>query len=282
MTASIPPPIISLVSQLLSAVIRNSHDLDVIFERAGAPPAPPNGSVSKRTEEWLRRINESHPSPLNVLGKVVAVYLDTPDLRPGATAGGFLRAAEGMAIAQFGCDFHALLEQHKMEYRLGGVIVGPNVVPASEALASFVKTRNMRALDLEFDRALRNVDINAREAVSAASNILEVVCKYYISENGLNFPSMQDVQSLFKVVRKHLGLDPNALVAEDIRTISSGLGNVISGVGSLRTHASSAHGQGPESFELPAYYARFAVHSSHAATLFLLEAWNEKIRSMES
>jgi len=54
MSSSIPPSIIDLVSQLLSTVIRNAHDLDVIFGHAEAPTAPPNGSVSMRTKEWLR------------------------------------------------------------------------------------------------------------------------------------------------------------------------------------------------------------------------------------
>jgi len=181
-----------------------------------------------------------------------------------------------MAIAKFSYDFHTLLAQHKMGYRLGGVIVEPNAVPVSEALAGLIRTRDVRALNLEFDRALHNVDVNAREAVFAASNILEVICKYYIFENELAPPSTQDIQSLYKVVRKHLGLDPSQLVAEDLRAIANGLGNVISGVGSLRTHASSAHGQGPEAVDLPLYYARFAIHSAHASALFLLEAWNEK------
>ena len=38
-------------------------------------------------------------------------------------------------------------------------------------------------------RALTHVDNSPREAVSAASNILESICKIYISENQLTMPS---------------------------------------------------------------------------------------------
>lgn len=50
------------------------------------------------------------------------------------------------------------------------------------------------------------MDTEPREAVSAASNSLESVCKVYIYDEQLAMPANQDLQSVWSVVRKHLGL----------------------------------------------------------------------------
>src|SRR5688572_32108998 len=52
------------------------------------------------------------------------------------------------------------------------------------------------------------VESKPRDAVSAACNILEAVCKTYIEDEKLTMPAKQDLQGVWTIVRKHLGFDP--------------------------------------------------------------------------
>ena len=81
---------------------------------------------------------------------------------------------------------------------------------------------------------------------------------------------------LWAVVRKDLGFDPSQVADDDLRTILTGLIQVVQGLGAFRTHASSAHGAGPKSYRLEPRHSRLAVHAAHTAALFVLESWDKK------
>ena len=55
----------------------------------------------------------------------------------------------------------------------------------------------------------------------------------------------------------------------------SGILSVVDGIGALRTHASSAHGEGRKLYKLKPRHARLAIHSAHTLALFVLETWDE-------
>ncbi len=162
-----------------------------------------------------------------------------------------------------------------MQYVRGGSITGSLGTP-SRTLDDFIRDRDLPALDQEFTRALANVDQSPREAISAASNILESVCKVYIAERGLEMPSKQDLKPVWTVVRKDLGFDPGAVEDQDLQVILTGLLALVDGIGALRTHASSAHGAGKKQYKLEPRHARLAVHAAHTVTLFILESWQRK------
>ena len=166
----------------------------------------------------------------------------------------------------------------KLQYVAGGKIVG-NLGAPSKALEDYIKERDIESIEAEFNRALSNVDSNPREAVSAASNILESVCKVYIEEEQLDVPSKQDLKSVWFVVRKHLGFDPAVVEDQDLQKILTGLISLVDGIGSLRTHASSAHGAGKKNYKLEPRHARLAIHGAHTVALFLFESWERKRRA---
>ena len=89
-------------------------------------------------------------------------------------------------------------------------------------------------------------------------------------------PAKQDLQPLWTVVRKHLGLDQSRIADRDILEIMSGIFAVVNGIGALRSHASSAHGAGSRTYKLEPRHARLAVHSAHTLVLFILESWEKK------
>jgi hypothetical protein len=145
----------------------------------------------------------------------------------------------------------------------------------SRTLEHLIKEKDFVSLNEEFDRALKSVEASPREAVSAACNILESLFKTYIEEERLEMPAKQDLQPVWSVVRKHLGLDPSRIEDRDIQEIMSGIFAVVSGIGALRTHASSAHGAGKRGYKLEPRHGRLAVHSAHTLALFILESWEK-------
>lgn len=54
--------------------------------------------------------------------------------------------------------------------------------------------------------------------------------------------------------------------------------SIVTGIGSFRTHASSAHGAGRKIYRLKPRHARVAVNSAHSLALFVIETWDEKLQ----
>jgi hypothetical protein len=79
-------------------------------------------------------------------------------------------------------------------------------------------------------------------------------------------------------VRKRLRFDPSLIEEQDLQKILSGLISVVDGIGSLRTHASSAHGSGRRSYKLEPRHARLAIHAAHTIALFILESWKKNAK----
>lgn len=258
MRQMIPAPVVSVVAEVCAT--RETHaTLDSLFMYADAPGDPPGGSKPAKALEWLRRTNkDSAVNPLSVLGKLIEGYMDAP---PNQWDDG----ADKQKIEK-------ALEHCNLRYVQGGhITTAASAASSSRTLEELLKTFDYRAVDEEFARALAKVQSEPREAVSAASNILESFCKLYIAENELEMPAKQDIKPLWSVVRKHLGFDPSAVADTDLQTILSGMIAVVEGIGALRTHASSAHGRGATSYRLEPRHARLAIHSAHTITLFALE-----------
>ena len=52
--------------------------------------------------------------------------------------------------------------------------------------------------------------------------------------------------------------------------------DVAAGIGALRTHASTAHGQARKVYRLAPRHARLAVNAAHTIALFVTETWDAK------
>lgn len=115
-------------------------------------------------------------------------------------------------------------------------------------------------------------------AITAACAILESVFKVYIEDNGLEMSNDQSVKPLWKLESKHIGFDPSAVEDDDIKKILSGMNSVVDGIGSFRTHAGTAHGQGRQTYRAQGRHARLAIHASHTLVGFVLETWDERKR----
>ena len=265
MRQEIPAAVLALTAELASG--RETHaTLDSLFTYADAPGDPPEGSKHAKALAWLRRANKESPDPLRVLGRVLEGYMDEV-LDPNNHWD-----KEQIAKRQ---KISTALANAQLQYVSGGKIAGSMGTP-TRTLSEFIRERDLDSIDQEFQRAVQNATVSPREAVSAASNILESVCKVIIADENLPAPAKQDLQSVWGVVRKHLGMDPSKIADQDLQQILSGLLSVVHGIGSLRTHASSAHGAGKIPYKLEPRHARLAIHSAHTLSLFVLESWRRR------
>lgn len=258
----IPATVIAVIADIIAS--RESHaTLDNLFLYAGAPEDPPPGSKQAKALAWLRCVNKASAEPLQVLARLIEGYMEAL-IDPNDNDGQNRRE-----------KISGILKQCDLQYVKGGRIIGLLASP-SITLEQSIRTKDIVSLNDEFDRALRNIEASPREAVSAACNLLESVCKVYIEEENLDMPAKQDLQSVWTVVRKKLGFDPSCIQDKDLQVILSGILGVVSGIGALRTHASSAHGAGKKIYKLEPRHARLAVHAAHTIALFILESWEKK------
>ena len=264
MRKNIPAPLIAVVSEIVSQTETHAS-LDSLFMYAGAPGDPPEGSKHVKALEWLRLINKDQSvEPLSVLGQIVEGYLEyLPNtFNPDQQAENKTRIEEA-------------LTKTKLRYVQGGTVCTSAASP-SMSLKDIIKKHDIATINSEFERALKNIDSNPQEAVSAASNILESICKVYIEDEGLEMPKKQDLQPVWSVVRKDLGFDPKSIEDRDLKEILSGIFATVNGIGALRSHASSAHAPGRKRYNLEPRHARLAIHSAHTIASFILESWEKK------
>jgi len=262
----IPAPVLAVVADITSS--RETHaSLDNLFTYAGAPGDPPEGSKPVKAQAWLRLTNkEESVEPLAVLGRLIETYMEEPVDQNNTWDTHKREDRERIQKVLGHCQLH---------YVPGGKITGVLAAP-SKNLEVFIRDRDIASVDHEFSRALTNVETSPREAVSAASNILESICKVYIAEENIEAPSKLDLKPVWTVVRKHLGFDPSSVEDQDLQQILSGIISIVDGIGALRTHASSAHGAGKKSYKLEPRHARLAIHGAHTVALFILESWQKR------
>lgn len=267
----IPAPVVAAVAEMLSQ--RTTHvSLDNLFMHAGAAGEPPEGSKWVKAQEWMRRVNRDETvQPLGVLGRLIETYMEEEPPEPSPFDKGPPRTETDDQE-----KIRKSLARYDLQYVSGGLISGTLGTP-SKALEDYICDRDLPAVDHEFSRALANVEHSPREAVSAASNILESICKLYIAEQGLDAPQKQDLKAIWSVVRKDLGFDPSEVEDKDLQVILTGLFAIVEGIGALRTHTSSAHGAGKKQYKLQSRHARLAIHSAHTVALFILETWQKKV-----
>lgn len=265
MRNNIPAPLIAVVSEIVSSVETHAS-LNNLFMYAGAPGDPPDGSKPVKAQEWLRIVNKDHSiEPLEVLGRIIEGYM------------------EYIPTNWNNNDFHDenkrkledALSRCQLRYIQGGLISTSTASP-SKSLSDLIRKYDVKSIDLEFDRALKSIETSPRDAVSAACNILESICKVYIEDENLDKPNKLDLLPVWDVVRKDLGFNPQDIEDKDLKEILSGMFATVHGIAALRSHASSAHSPGRTHYNLEPRHARLAIHAAHTIAAFILETWEKK------
>lgn len=259
----IPNSVIGAVSSVLGAYYYSHSRLNSLFMESGAPGDVPEGNCEDKCARWLKRCNDDPGiDALAVLGHIIQPFMD--DDNPNDER---RRGQERIRTA---------LARNQLAYQMNGVVTLAGTTPASRTLADFFKIGDFASIETEFDRAISNVESDPHAAITAASAIVEALCKTYIETHRLEMPATQTIAPLWKVVQRALGLNPDRLLGDDENRILSGLTSIIDGIGTLRTHIGSAHGRGIAPPPIGPPDARLAVNSAHTLVTFAMERWHSR------
>lgn len=223
------------------------------------------GVVARGDVDTLRKIIEAAANPADFIGD----------------------SARGEAVIEY---LNERLIFDRMVLRKRGTKVelvdAQSNAPIVSALSDALAPINFDTVTRDLDRALASADSDPEDSVTSACSVIESVCRSIIVELDLEMPPKKDIQALYKVVRHALGLSPGDKIpdeiAEDVRSVLSGLVACVQGVGSLRTHGGDAHGR-ERGFNrrIDARIARLAIHSASALALFLIETWQLKYPNLD-
>lgn len=285
MPSTIPVAVAAVVGEFIGNT-QSHRGGDQLFRLAGAPGEPPELSHAEKWKTWLLRANtDPGVNALIVLGRVIEEFMEV-DPAPPRIFGQVVDNAE--ALEQRRVDrsrLRELLAKHGLEYVQGGKIRSSRVGASTRTLEAVLRDRDLDAVNVEFDRALKHVEDDPPAAVTSACAIVEASCKVYLQDEGVPLPADQTIKPLWKAVQKGLGLDPAEVADDDLKRILSGLASIVDGIGAFRTHVGSAHGRGRKAYRPAARHAKLAIHSAHSLVTFMLETWDErkaKRRSEES
>ena len=232
---------------------------------AGAPGDAPEGNCEKKCSAWLKRCSDDpNVDGLAVLGEIIQKYMDL-DPQPWSSDKKIEEGQKRIVTA---------LAKNNLEYQLNGSITLLGSSPTSRALSERLRAGDFASIESEFGRALDNISSDPHAAVTAASSIIEALCKVYIEANQLEMPSKQIATQLWRTVIQHLALNDDRLLREDQQRMIKGLSSIVDGVSAFRTHIGSAHGRGMSPPPISNAEARLAVNAAHTLVVFVMELWH--------
>jgi hypothetical protein len=110
------------------------------------------------------------------------------------------------------------------------------------------------------------------EALTRGSQLIETVCKHILESEGKTPDPRADLQDLYKAAGNCLSLSPDPKISLALRGLTTALVTAVQNLGTLRNHASIAHGASPGSHPVSLSQARLAVNSAGVIANFLMDA----------
>jgi hypothetical protein len=265
MPNKIPNSVIGAVASVIGAYYYSHSKLNALFMESGAPGDVPPGNCEAKCTNWLRRCNDDPEiDPLGVLGRVLQKFMD--------------QDADGLmpSIVDGQRRIREILARNQLTYQMNGYVTLAGASPAAKTLADYLSAGDFVSIEAEFERAIKQLDADPHAAITAASSIIEALCKTYIETFGLEMPGNQSITPLWRIVQAHLGLNLDATLRDDQKRILQGLASIVDGVGAYRTHIGSAHGRGMNPPPISAAEARLAVNAAHSLVIFVMERWHSQ------
>lgn len=265
----IPPAVCQVVGNAIGRYYYSHNAIDRLFAVCGAPGEPPEGSCVNKSTAWLKRTSDDPQSNAReVLGCVLREFMEQES---------YHLSGEWWEKAR--TDVVTILARHGMSYQATGNVIAAGASLPARSLEAILRGRDVAAIEKEHQRALSSVSSDPAQAVTASSAILEALFKVYIEDEDLETSPTATIKPLWSVVQRHLGLDPAQQEDDDIKRILSGLTSVVDGIGTLRTHAGSAHGRGRTAYRLYERHALLAVNAAFTLVTFVLQTWDERSRA---
>lgn len=168
----IPLPVVAVVSRELAELYTHAK-LDVLFMEAGAPGDSPEGAKPLKCTTWMKAINRDPSVDAQAaLGHLLHEMMEVDSYSPEI-------------INESRERIRTVLGKHGLSYGEGGHIVGVSVSAPTRTLEGVLRGRKLDSLNIEFERALKHVEVDPPAAVAAACAILEAFCKVYIEDEQL-------------------------------------------------------------------------------------------------
>jgi hypothetical protein len=145
-----------------------------------------------------------------------------------------------------------------------------------EALENVARRLDYRAVLEEWHDAQESLHTDPAEAATRSCRLLETLCKRIIEDRNIATPRRQTLPKLFKAAVQQLRLSPDQQTSDDLRSIASGIATIAHGIGTLRTHRGTAHGQSQRSLPLAEAEARLAVDAAGILSTFLMQVLHSK------
>lgn len=131
-------------------------------------------------------------------------------------------------------------------------------------------------------KALDRRTMDPDGAVTAASTLLEEVCKHIIEDSGGEWEKKWNVPKLYAEAAKVLKLAPSQHHEEIFKTILGNCQSIVQSIGSLRNKAGDAHAGGRSRVPFKPRHAALTVNLAGCMALFLIETWQARIEEQET
>ena len=113
-------------------------------------------------------------------------------------------------------------------------------------------------------------------AVTAASTLLEEVCKHIIEDNGDTWDKKWNIPKLYSEASSILNLAPSQHQEAVFKTILGNCQSVVQSIGSLRNEGGDAHAGGRSRVAFKPRHAALTVNLAGSMALFLIETWQAR------
>jgi hypothetical protein len=147
---------------------------------------------------------------------------------------------------------------------------------ADSMISEVLKNYDAPAVQAFWNKSLERRSTDPEGAVTAASTLLEEVCKHILEDSGLEWDQKWNIPKLYSEVSKVLNLAPSQHQEEVFKTILGNCQSVVQSIGSLRNTGGDAHAGGRTRITFKPRHAALSVNLAGSMALFLIETWQAK------
>lgn len=152
---------------------------------------------------------------------------------------------------------------------------------ADAAITDGLDIYDAPAVQAFWAKALERRTTDPEGAVTAASTLLEEVCKHIIEDSGSQWEARWNMPKLYSEAAKVLKLAPSQHQEEVFKTILGNCQSVVQSIGSLRNKGGDAHAGGRSRVPFKPRHAALTVNLAGSMALFLIETWQARIAEQE-
>lgn len=147
---------------------------------------------------------------------------------------------------------------------------------ADSVISEVLKNYDAPAVQAFWNKALERRSTDPEGAITAASTLLEEVCKHILEDSGVEWDRKWNIPKLYSEVSKILNLAPSQHQEEVFKTILGNCQSVVQSIGSLRNTGGDAHAGGRSRITFKPRHAALSVNLAGSMALFLIETWQAK------